>query len=164
MAPELVDAFERNVEVVFLAEGPRVLVERPVLAALGTRTVVGAHQDHGVVEDSERFERGDDPTDLMVGVRQEPGEHFHLARVQALFRLRKVGPPREAVGSLGELGVRGNDPLGALTLEHPARHSSHPSSKRPRYRSIQSGGAWCGACIAPVAKYRKNGWCGVDCC
>ena len=38
-----------------------------------------------------------------------------------------------------------------------SRRRSQPSSKRPLYLSAHSLGTWCGACVAPGAKYMKNG-------
>ena len=43
-----------------------------------------------------------------------------------------------------------------------SRWTSQPSSNSPRYFSIHSGGTWCGACVAPGAKYTKNGLSGIS--
>src|SRR3954451_20064119 len=44
----------------------------------------------------------------------------------------------------------------------PSRIASQPWSKRPLYLSLHSFGAWCGACVAPGAKYMKNGLVGCE--
>ena len=47
-----------------------------------------------------------------------------------------------------------------------SRSASQPSSKRPWYLSDHSTGTWCGACVAPGAKYVKKGLSGMSafCC
>ena len=46
-------------------------------AALGTGPVVGDQHDQGVFELAGLLQEVEQPSDLMVGVRQEPGEHLH---------------------------------------------------------------------------------------
>ena len=43
-----------------------------------------------------------------------------------------------------------------------SRSASHPSSKAPRYFADHSTGTWWGACVAPGAKYMKNGLSGMS--
>ena len=43
-----------------------------------------------------------------------------------------------------------------------SRWASHPSSNCPAYLSAHSFGTWCGACVAPGAKYMKNGLSGIS--
>ena len=43
-----------------------------------------------------------------------------------------------------------------------SRRRSHPSSNFPLYFSIHSFGTWCGAWVAPGAKYMKNGLSGIS--
>ena len=43
-----------------------------------------------------------------------------------------------------------------------SRCTSHPSSNWPWYLSAHSLGTWCGACVAPGAKYMKNGLSGIS--
>ena len=43
-----------------------------------------------------------------------------------------------------------------------SRSASHPWSNVPLYFSIHTFGTWCGACVAPGAKYMKNGLSGVS--
>ncbi len=42
-----------------------------------------------------------------------------------------------------------------------SRCTSHPSANLPAYLSAHSLGTWCGACVAPGAKYTKNGRSGI---
>ena len=43
-----------------------------------------------------------------------------------------------------------------------SRCTSQPSSNWPAYLSAHSFGTWCGACVAPGAKYTKNGLSGIS--
>ena len=43
-----------------------------------------------------------------------------------------------------------------------SRWTSQPSSNCPAYLSAHSLGTWCGACVAPGAKYTKNGLSGIN--
>ena len=43
-----------------------------------------------------------------------------------------------------------------------SRSLSQPWSNLPLYFAIHSCGTWCGACVAPGAKYMKNGRSGVS--
>ena len=43
-----------------------------------------------------------------------------------------------------------------------SRSLSQPWSNLPLYLAIHSLGTWCGACVAPGAKYMKNGLSGVS--
>ena len=43
-----------------------------------------------------------------------------------------------------------------------SRCTSHPSSNSPAYLSAHSFGTWCGAWVAPGAKYTKNGLSGIS--
>ena len=61
------------------------LVERAVRTALAAGAVVGDHDDDGVVELARLLEVVEDTTDLVVGVRDEPGEHLRHAREEALL-------------------------------------------------------------------------------
>ena len=60
-----------------------MLVEASPNATFGTGTVVGEEHHHGVVERTLRPQALDQAADVMVGVRQEPGEDLLLARVEA---------------------------------------------------------------------------------
>ena len=57
------------------------LVERAVQRAFGRRAVVADDVvDDRVVEDAEVVDGIDQPSDVVVGVLEEPGVHLHLAR------------------------------------------------------------------------------------
>ena len=43
-----------------------------------------------------------------------------------------------------------------------SRSTSQPSSNLPLYLSDHSLGTWCGAWVAPGAKYMKNGLSGIS--
>ena len=43
-----------------------------------------------------------------------------------------------------------------------SRCTSQPSSNWPLYLSAHSFGTWCGAWVAPGAKYTKNGLSGIN--
>ena len=43
-----------------------------------------------------------------------------------------------------------------------SRWASQPRANLPRYLSAHSAGTWCGACVAPGAKYMKNGLSGIS--
>ncbi len=45
-----------------------------------------------------------------------------------------------------------------------SRYLSQPPSNWPLNFAIHSFGTWCGACVAPVAKYVKKGLSGVSDC
>ena len=68
-------------------------------------------------------------------------------RCSSAGRSAQAFMPSRPRGELGVGAARCPRRPGARTTR--SRHTSQPSSKRPRYLSIHSGGAWCGACIAP---------------
>ena len=43
-----------------------------------------------------------------------------------------------------------------------SRSLSQPWSNWPLYFADHSGATWCGACVAPGAKYMKNGLSGIS--
>ena len=89
----------------------RHLVEGAVDGALGRRPVVADDVvDDRVVEDSEVVDGVDQPTDLMVGVLEEPGVDLHLPRQHRLELGGHVVPGGDLVVPRGQLGVRRDDP------------------------------------------------------
>ena len=56
----------------------------------------------------------------------------------------------------------GTTPSSFWRVRISSRSASQPSSKRPLYLSDHSVGTWCGACVAPGAKYMKNGLSGMS--
>ena len=153
-AADLVDA------LVGLLDGARQrvpdpgVVERTVRAALGRRAVVGQHHDDRVVELAERLEPVDQPTELVVGVGEEPGEALHVARVRPAARRRTSSSHAGTQSGRGDSSVcAGQQPLGLLAGQRVAR-ATRPSPGRSGRGSARStsGGAWCGEWHAPVAR------------
>ena len=130
------------VEVFVEAVGEAVLVDRSVRAALGARPVVGDEADQRVVEQAVRAQVLDDATDLVIGVREEAGEHLHHAARRGVARSaaapsHAAHPRRARVQPVSA----GHDAVRDLPREQRAsRHASQPSSNFPTYGSIHSGG------------------------
>ena len=86
------------------------LVEAAVRRSFGRRSVVADDVvDQRVVELSEPVEPVDEPPDVIVGMLEEAGIHFHLPRE---YRLHVVGlfvPRRDLVRAVGQLGIGRND-------------------------------------------------------
>ena len=68
--------------------------------------------------------------------------------------------------SIGESSaVSGTIPISFCRARVCSRYASQPMSNWPLYRSAHSGQMWCGACIAPNAKYASHGFVGaIDRC
>ena len=58
----------------------------------------------------------------------------------------------------------GTTPSSICRASVSSRSLSQPWSNWPLYFAMYSFGAWCGAWVAPVAKYMKNGLSGVSAC
>jgi hypothetical protein len=56
----------------------------------------------------------------------------------------------------------GTTPAAIWRASTCSRIASQPASNLPLYLAIHSFGTWCGACVAPGAKYMKNGLSGVS--
>ncbi len=56
----------------------------------------------------------------------------------------------------------GITPISCCRAKISSRSASQPASKRPLYLSDHSIGTWCGAWVAPGAKYTKNGLSGMS--
>ena len=96
------------------------LVERAVDGALGRRPVVAEDVvDDRVVEDLEVAHRVDQPSDVVVGVLEEPGVDLHLARQHRLQLIGHVVPGGDLVVPLGQLRVRGDHAELLLAGEGP---------------------------------------------
>ena len=94
------------------------LVERAVHRALGRRAVVTDDVvDDRVVEDPEVIDRVDQPTDVVVGVLEEPGVDLHLPGQHRLHLVGHVVPGRDLGVASGEVGVVGDHPELALAGE-----------------------------------------------
>ena len=83
------------------------------------------------------------------------------ARRASALVLRELVPGLDAGVARREVACRrgpGRAPSASRTTRRAI--ASHPASNFPRYFSRYSAGAWCGACVAPNARYRKNGLSG----
>ena len=56
----------------------------------------------------------------------------------------------------------GTTPSSFWRAKVSSRSASQPSSKRPLYLADHSSGTWCGAWVAPGAKYMKKGLSGIS--
>src|SRR6185437_7807208 len=88
------------------------LVDRAVWPTLARGALVGNQDDESVFEPAEFFEEAQQTSDLVVGVRQEPGVDLGHAREQLLLVVRKGIPwPRDVEGR-ERLGVGPRPSLG----------------------------------------------------
>ena len=130
------------------------LVVGAVRAAFGARAVVADDvEEERVVELAHVLERLNQPADLVVGVLPEAGEGLHLAREQRFW----------SADSESQAGIS----AGRAVSFVPGRHDAELDLPRERLLAqlvpalielalvfaMYSFGAWCGACVAPVAKY-----------
>ncbi len=90
-----------------------VLVERAVRAALGTRSVVGDHDDDRVLELPGLLEVVEQPPDLVVGVGDEAGEHLGHAGEEPSLVVARAIPRADEVELRPGLAVRAGDPSGS---------------------------------------------------
>ena len=82
------------------------LVEAAVEVAFGARSVVADDVvDKGVLEDAEIVERVDEPTDVVVGVLEEPRVDLHLARQDRLEIVGDLVPGGDLLRPSGQLGL-----------------------------------------------------------
>ncbi len=138
-AADLVDAglhlrARRGIEVV-----EADVVDRPLGAAFGAGPVVRDQHHEGVVPVAGLVEELEDPAELMVRIREEGREALHEQAGTHAGR--------------GESRVsRGRSPRSSCRAKVRSRQASQPSSNAPRYRSIQSRGAWWGEWQAPVQR------------
>ena len=164
--PELV--LHRRHELGRLDRGEAVevrhLVERAVDRALGRRAVVADDVvDERVLERADVLQRVDQAADVVVGVLQEPGVHLHLPLQHRLERVVHVVPRRDLhPAARSAPRPSGTTPRCFCRSKIDSRCASQPSANRPAYLSAHSGGTWCGACVAPGAKYMKNGLSGAS--
>ena len=80
---DLVDAFDRGLDVLLVSEPAGGLVEGAGDASLGAGAVVGEHHDDGVVGDPAGLEVVEESAEVVVGVGDEPGVDLHVAREEA---------------------------------------------------------------------------------
>ncbi len=94
------------------------LVERPVQRALGGRTVVAEDVVHdGVLQDAKILEGVDQPTDVVIGVFEEPGVHLHLTGQHRLEVVGHVLPCRDLRVRARQLRLRWDHAKLALAAE-----------------------------------------------
>ena len=122
-------------------------------AALGAGAVVAGDVDEQrVVQLADVLERLLEAPDLVVGMLEEAGEHFGLAREQAAMRLRQRVPGHDVLRPIAELSCwPGSRPASSGARCVSLRTWSQPLSNWPLYLSAHAFGTWCGACTAPVA-------------
>ena len=148
--------FERfgTVEVDHLVEGA---AER----ALGRCAVVTDDVEHQrIVQQPQLLDRVEQPAHVVVHVLHVPGVHLHLPAQDGLEILRHRVPRGDLRVANGEVAVGRNDAELFLAGEGFFSSVSQPWSNCPLYLSAHSLGTWWGACVAPGAKYTKNGLSG----
>ena len=127
------------------------LVERSDRAALRARAVVGDEDEQGVVELADLLQEVDHPSELVIGVADEPGVHLHHPRVEPSEHPPTTTPTREHPGH----GPTSSVPAGMMPISSwrwwtTLRYSSQPPSNLPLYLSAHSFETWWGAWAAPV--------------
>jgi hypothetical protein len=74
------------------------VVGPPISSSLGTRPVVGEHDDDGVFHLAELVDEGEEASDLLVGVGEKRGEAFHEPLRQSALTLLEIVPCRDPGG------------------------------------------------------------------
>ena len=96
----------------------RHLIEAALKRAFRGGAVVADDQvDQGVVENAEVLERVDQEPDMMIGVFEEAGVNFHLARKHRLHRRGDGVPGRDLGMARSELTILGDHPEFLLARE-----------------------------------------------
>ena len=149
-APDLAHPVVQLVGAGRVEVGEPDVVDGAVGAALGAGPVVRHHDDHRVVELAQLGQEVEDPAQLLVGIGQEGGEALHERARHRPLPLVELRPRRHPSGRADSSVSPGTMPSARWRANARSRHASQPSSKRPRYRSIHSAGAWCGEWQAPV--------------
>jgi hypothetical protein len=138
---QLVDALEVLLDRLRHVVEEQHLVERPDRSALRARAIVEDEQEQGVVELSDLLQEADHPSELVIGVADEPGEHLHHPHVHLVkdengeIKEHKLGrrAGKKGMGIGVALGVVAAIPTGGLSLavvlsEAPQRVGSSASS------------------------------------
>ena len=89
---DVVDGGEVLLQVVGHVVEELALVDRAVRPALGARAVVRDHHDQRVLVLAELLQERDQLADVVVGVLEEAGEHFHHARIEPALVRRQLAP------------------------------------------------------------------------
>jgi hypothetical protein len=155
--PEVVDLAQQELGGLDAGEPVegRHLIEAARHRALGGCAVVADDVViERVVEVTQVVQGVDQDVDVVVGVLQEAGVDLHLPLERRLELVRHVVPVRDLVGRRRQLRVLRDDAERLLPGE---RLLAQGVLTWPRYLSDHSAGTWCGAWVAPGAKYMKYG-------
>src|SRR4029079_7858247 len=82
------------------------LVERTVGTAFAAGAIVRHHDDQGVVELAGVLEVVEDPTELVIGIGDEAGEHLRHAGEEALLVVTQRVPRTDGVEDRPRLAIR----------------------------------------------------------
>jgi hypothetical protein len=139
------------------------LVETAVDRALGRRAVVADDQvDQRILEDAEVLQRRDQPADFMIRLLHEPGIDLHLPRQHGLEVRGHRIPRRDLVMSLGELRILRDHAQNLLPCERLLAPLVPAAVELALVLVHHNFGTWCGACVAPGAKYMTKGLSGIS--
>ena len=105
----------------------------------------------------EFLQRIDQPADMMIGVLQEAGVDFHLRAQDGFIASGMSSHAGISAWRAVSSQSSGMTPSFFCRAKVSSRSLSQPWSNLPLYLSAHSLGTWCGACVAPGAKYTKNG-------
>jgi len=134
-----------------------VLVRAALDAALGARTVVREEQHDGVVQMATLVERGEETPDLCIGVGEKAGEHLLLAGHHPPFVVGQRIPRADPLRPLAQRRPRRDDSRFELAGEAACAPGIPAIVECSSVGCHPLGGDVVGACIAPSAKYKKNG-------
>ena len=127
-----------------------LLVEAALGATLGAGAVVAHHDHDRVVALAELVDEVEHALHLGVGVGEEAGERLHHPAVEVALVVGEASPrPAPTPGARTGGCPRAAGPTRPGAANTCSRHSSQPRSNWPRYGSMYSFGAWCGAWHAP---------------
>jgi hypothetical protein len=93
----------------------------------------------------------------VVGLLEEAGVDLHLPGQHRPEVGGHIVPGWDFRVPLGQFGVLGDHPKGLLAGEGLLAQLVPAGVELPLYLSDQALGTWCGAWVAPGAKYMKNG-------
>ena len=117
-AADLVDVLEAVFHRVRDVVEEAALVDRAGRPAFRARSVVRDEHDERILVLPHLLEECDQLADIVVGVFEEPGEHFHHAGVEPALIGREAVPVLHVRVMAGKLGIRRDDAHLLLPLEH----------------------------------------------
>ena len=97
-----------------------------------------------------------------IGIFAESGEHLHLTANNRFSSALSASQSLIASGFGASFVSAGTTPSFFCRSSVCSRSLSQPWSNWPLYLAFHSLGTWCGAWVAPGAKYMKNGLSGVS--